>query len=204
MITPAPVAATPARRRLWPWVVGALCTPFVLLGAAAFSFLTLNSDASTLRRNVMAATNADWDTRIQFSVGSLSFGALRTCLALVPGCDDDARLALGVVRHVSVGVYELADRSSNWSREQLFTETDKAMHRRGWSRLVGVSHHGETVLVYATEAANLEGSFEVCLAVVDGRQLVVAAASMDGATLAKLVKAHKDGGFRAGKRHFRL
>ena len=204
MTTPASVAATPKRRRIWPWVVGALCAPFVLLGLAAFSFLTLNSDASTLRRNVMAATNADWDTRIQFSVGSLSFGALRTCLSFIPDVDDDARLALGVVRHASVGVYELADRSINWSREQLFTETDKAMHRRGWSRLVGVSQSKETVLVYVPDDADMDGSFDVCLAVVDGKQLVVASASMDGDTLVKLVKMHKDGEFRAGKRHFRL
>lgn len=194
MNTPAPVAATPKRRRLWPWVVGVVLTPFLFLGFAILSFVTLNSEAATLRGHVMAATHADWNTRVQISVGRLTLGTLRTCLAFVPDIDADARLAFSTVRHASVGVYELADETINWSREELFVDTDKAMHRRGWSRLVGVAEQKNTVLVYVADDADLGGSsVDICLAVVDGRDLIVASASIDGESLMKLVHSQTHG-----------
>ena len=194
MNTPSPVAATPKRRRSWPWIVGVVLTPFIFLGFAILSFVTLNSEAATLRGHVMDATHADWNTRVQVSVGRFTLGTLRTCLAFVPDIDADARLAFSTVRHASVGVYELADHTINWSREELFVDTDKAMHRRGWSRLVGVADQKNTVLVYVADDADLNGSsVDVCLAVVDGRNLIVASASIDGDSLMKLVHSQTHG-----------
>ena len=182
------------RRRIWPWVLaGVVLTPFLFLGITAISFLTLNSDAATLRGHVMDATHADWDTRIQFSVGRLTFGALRTCLSFVPDLDEEARLAIGTVRNASVGIYELADHGIDWSHEKLFVDTDKAMNRRGWTRLVGVADHKDTVLIYVPADAELRGSVDVCLAVVDGRNLIIASASIDGDSLMKLVRSETHG-----------
>lgn len=204
MNSPAPVAASPQRRRIWPWILGALLTPVFLLGFAAFSFLTLNSEAATLRSQVMDASHSDWDTRVQVSVGRLSFGMLRTGLSLVPGIEEEVRLAMKTVRHASVGVYELADRSANWSREKLFADTDKAMARRGWTRLVGVAEDRNTVLVYVADDADLDATVDVCVAVVDGRNLVVVSANIDGDAIAKLVSSQANGKFSAKARHFRF
>lgn len=204
MTTPAPVAATSKRRRIWPWVLGALLTPFFLLGFAAYSFLTLNSEAATLRGYVMDASNRDWDTQVQVSVGRLSFGMLRTGLSLVPGIDEELRLALRTVRHASVGVYESADRAATWSREELFADTDKAMSRRGWTRLVGVADGRDTVMVYVPEGADLDGTVEVCLAVVEGRNLIVVSACLDGAAIVKLATIHAGRELRTSARHVRF
>lgn len=204
MNTPTPASATPKRRRIWPWMIGALLTPVFLFGLAAFSFLTLNREAATLRGKVMTATNAEWDTRVQLSIGRLTFGALRTLLSVVPRVDEDARLALRSVRHASVGVYELAGRSVNWSRETLFAETAKAMNRQGWTRLVGVADLDDKVMVYVANDADLDAPLDICVAVVNGRSLIVVSASVDGEATARLARRHADGKFSAQRRTHRL
>ena len=178
------------RRRRWPWVLAAvLLTPVILLAAAAASYLTLNRDASALRREVMAATETKWNTKIQFSAGRLTFGAVRTCLAFGTGEKiREARAALAAVNSVSVGVYQRDDAKAGWSREKLFNATDRTMRDRGWSRLVGVVDHSNHVLIYVPEDSADIGRISV--AVVNGRELVVVSAALDPEALAELVAHH--------------
>ena len=193
--TPATIPAP--RRRIWPWVLGICLTPFVLLGITIASVLTLDRDAATLRRHVMAATDSSWDTKIQFSVGSLLFSAVRTGLLFVHEKGvDDARLALAAVKHASVGIYELQDRHADWSREQLFVQTDRAMQKRGWSRLAGIVDHNDTVLVYISDDLDPDDDVEICIAVVSGKELVVASTRLDPASLMRLVEKHAVGDLR--------
>lgn len=191
-----PQAPAAPRRRLWPWVVGICLTPFLLLGIAVASVLTLDRDAVTLRKHVMAATDASWDAKVQFSIGRLTLGAVRQCLWFVPDKNvADARLALKAVKHVSVGVYERdGGDPARWSREELFAATDQAMRKRGWSRLVGVADHGDTVLVYAPEELDAGDPIDLCVAVVNDRELVVVSTAIDAGALARLIeqKAGKD------------
>lgn len=189
MTTPTP---PPVRqpRRLWPWILlGVVCAPFVLLGAAAVSYLTLNRDAAALRREVMRATDAEWNTRVQFSVGRASFATARGCLSVVQNDKvDEARQALASVKSASVGVYELRGRDRDWSRGDLANRTDAAMRDRGWTRAVGVLDCRHAVLVYVPE--NTDEVDEICLAVLDGRQLVVVSAELRPEQLVELVERH--------------
>jgi len=183
-----PPPAAP-RRRLWPWVLGFCLAPFVVLGLAAASYLTLDRDAAALRKQVMAASQADWDTKVQFSVGRATLGAVRTGLWFADAEHiDEARLALGAVRHASVGVYELASSQVKVSREEMILATDRTMKQRGWSRLVGVVEAKETVLVYVSDEADEDAPLDVCLAVVDGRDLVVVSTSLSGDALEQLIR----------------
>lgn len=178
------------RRRRWPWVLAAvLLAPFLIAGVAAASYLTLSRDAAILRREVMAATQADWQTKIQLSAGRLTFWALRTGLAFVPdGKVHEAREALRAVRSVSVGVYRSTATAQDWSRDQLFNETDRKMRERGWSRLVGVADRRDNVLVYVpAKATEIR---DVCLAVLNGRELIIVSATLNSEALANLVKQH--------------
>jgi hypothetical protein len=189
MNTVTPPAAP--RRRIWPWVLGICLAPFVVVGVAAVSYLTLDHDARVLRREVMAASDSDWHTKIQVSVGGLTLGALRTGLMFVHHKDiADARLALSSVKGASVGVYELSSPGKNWSRDRLFVRTDEAMQRRGWTRLVGVADGKETVLIYSSTDSWNRDNVDLCLAVVDGRQLVVVSTTVDASRLAELVEKH--------------
>lgn len=189
--TPQPPAAP--RRRIWPWVLGLCLAPFAILGVAVASYVTLDRDASVLRRHVMKATNADWQTKVQCSVGRITIGAVRSGLFFVRKPEvDDARLALAAVKHASVGVYQLRHRDADWSREQLFVETDRAMADRGWMRLVGVSERdgAEAVLVYAPEDIEDDEPIDICVAVVNGRELVIVSTTIDPTTLGELVQRH--------------
>jgi hypothetical protein len=182
----SPLSPAPRRRRRWPWVLAVLLSPVLLLAIAATSYLTLNRDASALRREVMAATDAGWNTQLQLSAGRLTFWVVRGCLAFVP--DEkigEARAALNAVRSVSVGVYRPVAAPPAWSREKLFNETDRTMQDRGWTRLVGVADKSDHVLIYVPTGA--DEVRRICLAVVSGRELVVVSAAIDPEAVTAMV-----------------
>lgn len=179
------------RRRVWPWVLGICLAPFVLAALAAASYLTLDSEAAALRRQVMSATHADWDTKVQFSVGRATLGAVRSALWFVRHEDvADARQALAAVRRASVGVYELSAGSPAVSRDALIVQTDRTMQARGWSRLVGVFEAKETVLIYVPDDLDPDEPIDVCLAVLEGRNLVVVSTRVDADEIGALVERH--------------
>lgn len=186
--TPAP------RRHVWRWVLlgaGICLTPFLLLGIAAVSYLTLDRDARVLRHQLMAATDANWNTKAQVSVGRLTLATIGQGLRLVPHKDiADARLALRAVKHASIGVYERTSRDTHWSCEQLFKKTDPAMHKLGWTRLVGVVDRTEAVLVYVKEDFDGDAPVEISVAVVSGKEMVVASTTIDAGALGELVAKH--------------
>ncbi len=201
-----PPVIAPRRRRVWLWVLlgaGLCLSPFLLLGGIALSYLSLDSDVRALRQHVMAATDARWRTKVQMSVGRTTLGAIGQGLRLVDHQNmDDARLALRAVRHASVGVYErTSGGEASWSREQLFADTDRAMKRRGWTRLVGVADRKETVLIYVQEEFKDDEPLEIWLAVVDGREMVVVSTCVDPRVLGELVERHAGDEM---KRHLRL
>lgn len=174
-------------------LAAALClTPFLLLGAVAVSYISLNRDVRTLRNHVMAATDAHWKTKVQLSVGGATLCAVRQGLRFVDGHGDidTARDALRAVRHASVGVYERESGAPSVDRVQFFADTDRAMQKRGWTRLVGVADGKESVLVYVQEDADEDEPIELCLAVVSNRELVVASTTIDARALGDLVAKH--------------
>ncbi len=188
------------RRSYGKWIAAGLVilvTPVILLGVAVWSTLTLNSDAALLRREVMAATGSDWHTKVQMDVGSVTLGAVRTALRFVQHKDmDDARLALSAVRSASVGVYERKDSDQGVAPEKLFGPTDKLMRARGWTRLVGVAQGKQNVLVYTADHDSGD-RVDLCIAVVDGKELVVVSTRVDAEALMKLVEKHAPGDFKS-------
>ena len=205
-VTPPPVAR---RRSVGWWIAlgtGLLLTPLVVLGFAAMSVMTLDRDAAFLRREVMAATDAKWHTKVQVSAGWITLGTVRTVMRFIQAEHmDDARLAMKAVRRASVGVYESKSGWDDLSVTQLFNQTDQAMSKRGWSRMVGVADHDETVLIYASDRIGSSGRIDLCLAVVDGNQLVVVSTNVDASVLAELAERHiPEGGLRGKLKHAKL
>ena len=189
-----------SRRRIWPWVVSLCVAPLVILGIAALSFLTLDNDGAALKRQVMIATGTEWRTKVQVSAGRLTLGAVWAGLAFTDRKEfEDARLALESVSRISVGVYErTATLGEPWSRQKLRSATDETMHRRGWSRLVGVMDHKEAVLIYVPQKYSSTGPIDLCLAVVNERELVVVATTVNPEGLAELIAKHAGDDWRRG------
>lgn len=200
MDTSAPAPVAKSERRLARWLLLGLLlliTPVVMVGIGVASLFRLNRDAAMLKREVMAATEAGWNTKVQVSAGWCTLTAARTILRFVDDKNvEDARLALSAVRHASVGVYEQSG-GGTWSRGRLIARTDERMQGRGWNRLAGITGENESVLIYTKDEAGDGDRLELCVAVVDGRDLVVVSTRVDAGTLLKLAEKHMpEGGFR--------
>lgn len=187
-------APTRSDRRLARWILLILLliiTPIALLGVGVASLFRLNPEAALIKREVMAASQCDWNTTVQFSAGWCTLTAARTVLRFVSEPQaDDARQALAAIRRASVGVYQRVGAAGDWSREQLVTRTDAKMARRGWSRLAGVFERDEAALVYVSDEAGASGPIDLCLAVIDGEEMIVVSTRVDAATLADFARRH--------------
>lgn len=187
-LPPAPAPApAPRRRRLWPWAVAMVLLPLVVLGGVAVSVLTLGREVATLRREVMRATGSEWQPRVQLSAGTLLLGGVRTVLHFVPEPKvAEVRRVLAAVRRVSVGVYERTAEAAAGPRGN-FAAATTAMARRGWTPIVSVQDDDATVLVFVAEDALEAGEpLDLCVAVVDGRELVVVSVRADPEKLSEL------------------
>ena len=101
----APTTVSRPLHRIWPWILGLILTPFIALGVLIADVIHLDSDAAALLRQVMSATGNDWHTKVQFSVGPVLLGAVRTGVSFIRDLPPEAREALQAVRSASVGVY---------------------------------------------------------------------------------------------------
>ncbi len=178
-------------RRLWPWILGLCLAPFVVLGFAAYSYLTLDRSAALLRRQMMAASPSVWHTKIQLSTGGLTLGVVRQALRLVHAPKiAEARLAMAAVRHASVGVYESDEPAKGSSPQDLVDHTDSAMQKHGWMRLVTVFDHNEKVLIYMPQEESSAETFDLCVAVLDGREMVIVSTTVNAAALGQVIERH--------------
>lgn len=155
------------------------------------SCLSLDADAAALRQHMMRATSSPWKTKVQVSVGRLTLGGVRTGLGFVEHPDaEKARLALRAVRRASVGVYGRDTVERGVAFEQLRANTDRAMHRRGWSRIIALSDEGNVVLAYVPTNTGSGRTMEICLAVMKRRELVLVSAAVDADAIADFVQQY--------------
>jgi hypothetical protein len=188
----APPPSQP-RRQIWPWVVGIILTPFVVVGLALVSALRLDADATHLRDEIMSAAGGGWHAKVQLTVDRPVLATARAGIAFIHDVPDEARQALRAVRSASVGVYERADGAVHQPREPLWAAADRVMRRHGWTRVVGVADTEETVLLYMPAGKADAKPSRLCLAVCHGHELVIVAGRFEADALADLV-ARETGG----------
>ena len=177
------LSAPAPRRHFWRWMLAATGVFLALAAGGAYNLLTLSREATALRRGVLDSYAGGSSTRIQLSLDGTALGLLRTGLIFAP-LPDEARLALKSVRKASVGVYELDEAMS---RANLLSRADAVMLARGFSRIIGVVEDDETVLIYVPDDSDAD-TLDVCLAVMDGKELVVVSARVDSEPLLKLIE----------------
>jgi hypothetical protein len=177
-----------------------LALPLVLLSALALlvvgvtGYFRLGRDARCLRNSLTRATISAplvWNKKIELSVGPLSCLALRAGLSFAP-LDPEARTALRAVRGAEVGIYELDGASGRIDPGALLSSADEATSSRGWDRVVGVGQKHELVAVYVPKRPARGAKLQVCVAVLNRDQLVVAAGRSDLDPLMELVTSRTE------------
>ena len=192
MNNPPLLAVPPRRHRIWPWIVAILLTPVVFAGWFAWSLFHLNSEARLLRDELAAATGGGWHTKVQIHASPVLLLAVRAVVSHVDDVPADARQALAAVRSACVGVYERTEDPGLRSGPAPWAEIDARMARRGWTRVVEVIDAREQVLIYLPADRTQARPSRICLAVHDGRQLVVVAGTFRPDALAGLIGRELD------------
>jgi hypothetical protein len=167
------------------------------LALVAVNLLTLNRDTAALRSAMFAATGAQAKMAVQLDLGPAWFQAVRSVIAFVPQVPPEARLALKSVKNACVGVYQLPHNTKVRDAAALMDLADEEMAKRGWSRAVGVNQKEQTVLLYTPTAATDSDVLRVCIAVCDGKQIVVVSTEIEAGPLQQLME--QTGGFKGGK-----
>lgn len=188
-----PTATTAAKSKwrliAW-WTLGLMGTSTLLLAVVAVDLLTLNRETATLREAMFAATGVRGKVQVQIDLGTGWMQAARWTMAVIPKVPEEAKLALAAARRACVGVYKIPANTRVQDGAELLAYADAAMSARGWSRAVTVTEKKQTVLIYTHDEA-LDGELlRVCIAVVDGTEMVVVSTELAAEPLQRLVASH--------------
>jgi len=147
-----------------------------LTARAVAGYFFLGSQATALRKTVIARAGGQYEKRFALHLGWLTTGLVRYGTRLVD-LPPEPRAALDTLHKVEVGVYRLAERQSPSQAAQILADTDKTMTKRGWDRIVGVLHEDNTVAIYAPHKGLSRSSIECAVMVLHDRDLVIASGS---------------------------
>lgn len=190
--TPTPVPRRSAFRTFLLWCAVSVGVCLLALGSVVWSAVTLSREARTLKDAMVATLDAPVTTKVQVTAGPGLLAAARGVLWFLPEVPADATTALGSVRSASVGVYQLTFDAAD--RRGCVRQSDARMSARGWQRVVGVNDGNSTVLVYAPQGASSHRRLDLCIAVMEGRDLVVVSTEVEPEVLLPLVRRHLPAG----------
>src|SRR5262245_30646705 len=120
-------------------VVGAMGLALVMCLVGITGFFRLSSETAALRDSFLNEMRGGWNKKIALRVGVVTTSLVRAGLRFVD-MDQDARQAVQALRGGEVGIYDLSEEPTSRKLGQIIARADRAMQRRGWSRVVGVSH----------------------------------------------------------------
>ena len=167
----------------------------ILCTAGVRGYFRLRSDTLALGQGVMSGVTGRWDTRIELHLGWFTTHLLRAAshaLKLPP----EPRAVFASVNGIEAGLYELRAPGRRSDAAAVFTKADQAMERRGWQRVVGVVQDRELVAVYMPKRAGSSSRVECCVAVFNGRELIVESASGNIEPLLEMAHKHLDPALR--------
>ncbi len=174
-------------------VVGTVILFSALCVTGVAGYFRLGSETSALRQSLMGSVNGQWKKTIAIHLGWFTTGLVRAGSQFVK-LDPEPRAALEAVRGVEVGVYQLQRGSEREDHGLILARADRAMLRRGWLRVVGVSHDRELVAVYMPRKGMSLRNTKCSVLVFNGRELVVVGASGNLKPLLAVVEKHLETG----------
>lgn len=188
-VTSPPAHRTPSRG-FCHWLLIFFAAAMVVAAVEIAGVFFLSREADKLKVAILDHTESPLETKVQFSVGSGLLGLSRLVLQWVPDVPPQARQALAALDEASVGVYEFNHTPSSNERMRMIRLADERLQKQGWKRTVAVSQRNETVLVYVPDGPSGEAELQVCVAVCEGRNLVVVSALTSVEALVALASNH--------------
>jgi len=159
------------------YIVLLLAVLFLCLTARSVAgYFFLGSQATALRKAVVAQAGGQYEKRFALRLGWMTTGLIRYGTRLVD-LPPEPRAALDTLHQVEVGVYRLPGRQSSSEAARILIETDRTMTRRGWDRIVGVLHEDKTVAIYAPHKGLSRSSIECAVMVLHDRDLIIVSGS---------------------------
>jgi hypothetical protein len=152
-------------------LAGVILLPLVAV-IGATSYIRLGPDATALRNSVIKITPAK--ARVVVNVGLSTTGVARLVAGFFP-IPSEAQMAMKSIRAAEVGVYRLEQRMEDLDRARVLSTTEGVMCKRGWDRIVGVSHDQELVAVFMPKKA-CATNMRCCVLVISDEDLVVVSA----------------------------
>jgi hypothetical protein len=156
-------------------VGGTLGLALTLAIVGITGFFRLSSETAALRDCFLDGMPGQWNKTIALRVGGFTTGLVRAGLRFVE-MEPEARQALEAVRGGEVGIYNLEREPARIDQAKVIARADRAMQRRGWTRVVGVCHDRELVAVYLPNKVSSR-RLKCCVLVFEGKQLIVAEAA---------------------------
>jgi len=178
-----------SHRRFWLLLGGAVLLLSLPPAIAVTHLLRMGGDAEALCDQVMKASGVEWHTTVQVHAGSLMVGLAKLGLSFVE-VPDEARPFLLSLHAVEVGVYQRKNKTTPKEQSTALAAAEAAMAARGWERLAGVVDGHAAVAVYLPSGPLSENDVNVCVMVLEKRQMVVVSARADLEPLLTLASEH--------------
>jgi len=159
-----------ASMRAWGMAVS-----LATLCLASTGCFNVSRETVALRNGLVESVGAECEAEIEVGIGAMTWDLARAGLGLLE-LDADVQAALSAVRGGDVGIYHVRPGEKPLQHAQMLGSADKAMSARGWDRVVSVVNRRELVAIYSSHETDFGQDVRFCVAVLDGRKLIVVSA----------------------------
>lgn len=170
---PVETAGFPVRAR--EVVLAGLLVGFLVILVGITSFFRLSSETAALRDSALAVAKGPWHKTMALNLGYFTTGIVRWGSHFL-NLAAEPQAACDSIRGGEVGIYKLPETAGWVDHGAILARADQAMSVRRWERLVGVSRQHQLVAVYVPRGGVRTDRVRCCVLVLDGRDLVIAAA----------------------------
>ncbi|HOB97267.1 MAG TPA: hypothetical protein PKM43_00815 [Verrucomicrobiota bacterium] len=161
----------------------------LMVPAALYLSLRPSGSLDVVRQAVARSARVDLEPEIEIALRPAACALLRAGAALADH-PPELHAALGAVRAVEVGVYQVASSKLSAKPRDMLGDIDRAMAARGWERVVGVMNAGDMVAVFAPQKIRSHRDLSLAVLVFDGSRLVAASIRGDPEAVIDLALEH--------------
>lgn len=161
----------------------------LMVPAALYLSLRPSGGLDVLRQAAAQSAGVELEPEIQIALRPAACALLRAGAALADH-PPELHAALGAIRAVEVGVYQVAASKPPAKPRGMLGEIDRAMAARGWERVVGVVNARDMVAVFAPRNIRSHRDLSLAVLVFDGSRVVAASVRGDPEAVIDLALEH--------------